>query len=220
MMEYNYTQEEIKRHIDDYALLTKQAEELKRKIEDEKVYFSQLAERDLADSKVKTKLYYGDTAKITAVTASTVKINRPEALDMLFGGMYNDYVKEEIKTDIKDAAAKRMLAAIFYDEYIDETSENCIAEMTKDVKQRKLLAKKLKGANPQKDAENIRTITGCSEEDAFYYASVFAEVKAYEEFTKMMKLCGRNDVNATKQLIRQALIVERTAKVGIELFEE
>lgn len=215
-----YTREDIKRHIEEYARLTTEAAELARKIEDEKVYFSELAERDLADSKVKTKCYYGDSAKITAVTASTVKISHFAALDILFGAKYHDYVKEELKADIKDAATKRMLAAVFYDEYIDETAESCINQMTEDVKQRKLLMKKLKGANPQKDAENIRAITGCSDDDAAYYASVFAEVKAYEEFAKMMKLTGNTDIEKAKELIHQALTVERTAKVGIELFEE
>lgn len=215
----DYTKKDIKRHIEKYAKLTAEAAELAKKIEDEKAYFSQLAERDLADSKVKTKCYYGDTAKITAVTASTVKINRAESLNKLFGDRYRDYVKEELKTDIRDAATKRMLAAVFYGEYIDETAENCIKQMTQDSKQHKLLMKKLKGANPQKDAENIRAITGCGEDDAAYYASVFAEVKAHEEFEKMMKLT-ETDAEKAEELIHQALTVERTAKVGIELFEK
>lgn len=215
-----YTREDIKRHIEEYARLTAEAADLARKIEDEKAFFSQLAERDLADSKVKTKCYYGDSAKITAVTASTVKISRFEALNSLFGDRIYDYVRAEVKTDIKDASTKRMLAAVFYDECIDETAENCINQMTGDERQCKLLMKKLKGANPQKDAENIRAITGCSEDDAAYYASVFAEVKAYEEFAKMMKLTGITDAEKAKELIHQALTVERTAKVGIELFEE
>lgn len=215
-----HTREEIKRHIDEYARLTAEANALAKKIEDEKAYFSQLAERDLNDSKVKTRCYYGNTAKVTAVTASTVKISHLEALDKLFGAAYNDFVKEELKSDIKEAATKRMIGAIFYGEYIAETAENCINQMTENGKQRKLLMKKLKGANPQKDAESIRAVTGCSEDDAAYYASVFAEVKAYEDFKKMMKLVGLTSEDAARELIRQGFTVEKTAKVGIELFEE
>lgn len=213
-----HTREEIRRHIDEYARLTAEAAALSKKIEAEKAYFSQLAERDLADSKVKTKCYYGDTAKITAVTASTVKITRHEALDMLFGGCYSDYIKEETKTDVRDAATKRMLAAVFYDEYIDETPQGCIAQMTTDERQRSYIAKKIKGVNPQKDAENIAAITGCSEDDAVYYASVFAEVKANEEFRKMLRAVGLSPETA-KELIHRAFTVERTAKVSIDLFD-
>lgn len=54
--------------------------------------------------------------------------------------------------------------------------------------QRRLLAKKLKGANPITDADWIRKITGCCEDDATYYASVYAETKAYEDFHAMAQL--------------------------------
>ena len=45
-----YTGEEIRRHIDEYARLTALAEEIARRIDDEKAYFTKLAERDLSDS--------------------------------------------------------------------------------------------------------------------------------------------------------------------------
>lgn len=215
-----FTKEEIRRHIDEYARLTALAAEIDRRIDDEKVYFTQLAERDLRDSKVKTKRYYGETARVTATTACTVKINKSTALERLFGAAYRDYVKTEVKTDIKGADAKRMLAALFCGDYMTETPEECVRQMTADESQRNLLAKKIKGVNPLKDAEWIQKITECSEEDAMYYASVFAEVMAYQDFTKMMKLSGLTDENEARELIHQGFTVEKTAKVGIELMTE
>ena len=107
-----FTKEEIRRHIDEYARLTALAAEIDRRIDDEKVYFTQLAERDLRDSKVKTKRYYGETARVTATTACTVKINKSTALERLFGAAYRDYVKTEVKTDIK-GARRYELCALF-----------------------------------------------------------------------------------------------------------
>ena len=83
-----------------------------------------------------------------------------------------------------------------------------------------VLAKKIKGVNSLKDAEWIQKITECSEEDAMYYASVFAEVMAYQDFIKMMKLSGLTDENEARELIHQGFTVEKTAKVSIELMTE
>ena len=211
-----YTGEEIRRHIDEYARLTALAEEIARRIDDEKAYFTKLAERDLSDSKIKTMRYYGETARVTATTACTVKISKETALTRLFGAAYNDYVKTEVKTDIKGADAKRMLAAVFFDDVIETTPEECIRQMTADEAQRKLLIKKIKGKNPAKDADEIQRITGCSEKDAIYYASVFAEVTAYQEFIKLVKLSGVADEKTARELIHQGITVEKTAKIGIE----
>lgn len=211
-----FTGEEIRRHIDEYARLTALAEDIARRIDDEKVYFTKLAERDLSDSKVKTIRYYGETARVTATTACTVKISKETALERLFGVAYKDYVKTEVKTDIKGADAKRMLAAVFCDDVIHETPEECIRQMTTDESQRALLIRRIKGKNPAKDADEIKKIIGCNEKDAIYYASVFAEVTAYQDFVKLVKLSGINDENAARELIHQGLTVEKTAKIGIE----
>lgn len=122
--------------------------------------------------------------------------------------------------DIRGADAKRMLAAIFCGDYMAEAPEDCIRQMTADDTQRALLVRKIKGKNPIKDADEIRKITGCTEEDAMYFASVYAEVTAYQDFARMVKLAGSVSEEEARELIHQGLSVEKTAKVGIELKPE
>lgn len=203
---------EISERIERMAYLTNRMSEDKAELDRHKAFFETQAEETLRDSKSKSVDWLADAGKITVTEAASVKVLNPSILKRLFGEAYGNFVKEETKTDIKQAGVKRTLAAIFNGEYVDVSPAEVINQITDDEKTRAALKKKLKGTNFKKDSDNIMTLTGCDREYADDMAFLFAEAVTYDAFNTYTEL----DFDEAVNQLRRAIIVDESIKVALE----
>ena len=211
--------ETIRENVNKLCVLKVKAENIKREMDEIEAFFLKQAENDLKDTKIKTVSYTGDMGNsVSATMAATVKLEHPTLLKKAFGSIYSDLVKEEIKYNI-NANAKRILGGVFLGDYTKETLKGILGQIGIDEKAQSVLAKKIKGINFKKDAENIATIGGISEKEARYYAYFATEALVWEKFIKLLEASGKNtqvEIDKCLKLIDTAIIVEETPKIAIE----
>lgn len=91
----------IKQKVDDLAMYTIRAAEIKGKIEELKAYFKQLATTELADTKLKTVEYWGSqNARVSVSNSQTVKPVSMTAMGEYAVGKLDDLIKQ-ITADIQ-----------------------------------------------------------------------------------------------------------------------
>ncbi len=154
-----------------------------------------LAERDLTDTKIKSVGYSGTNGNTATVTTSdTISVIAGELLSKIFGSVYPSMVEQKITYTLK-APAKRILSAIWHREYCEGSVAEIVGSLKCDEKAKKVLLKKIKGINFDKDKENLMNYAGLSEADASDTAYLINEAAAWEQICTFVKVNNDGRIN-------------------------
>ncbi len=154
-----------------------------------------LAECDLTDTKIKSMGYSGTNGNTATVTTSdTVSVIAGELLSQIFGSVYPSMVEQKTTYTLK-APAKRILSAIWHKEYCEGSVAEIVGGLNCDEKAKKVLLKKLKGINFDKDKENLMNYAGLSEADASDTAYLINEAAAWEQICTFVKVNNNGRIN-------------------------
>ena len=181
-----------------------------------------LAECDLTDTKIKSVGYLGTNGNTATVTTSdTVSVVAGELLQKIFGSVYPSMVSEK-KTYTLREPAKRILSAIWHREYCEGSIAEIVGGLNCDDKAKKVLLKKLKGINFDKDKANLMNYAGLSEDDASDTAYLINETAAWEQICTFIKV--NNDGRITDEIladvvtkVNSAVNVSREIKTKISV---
>ncbi len=213
----------IRAKVDEFVRWVDLAAEAKKEIEKMKAEFQKHAVELMKDKKVKQVEFWGTkNAKVTVTTTGTLKLVSYSLLQKVFGEtLLRDFVKEDPQYKLSEPF-KRLLAAIFQGDYIEQPVDEVIAQVSDDEKIRKTLKKKLKG-NWDKDIGNLKAIAGLGDREAEHFAYFIQEAMNYEKIAYLLEAAGypRNSDEFEKALdgIRHAVVVEEGIKVGLETEE-
>ncbi|MBP3266965.1 MAG: hypothetical protein J6M07_01385, partial [Ruminococcus sp.] len=180
-------QERIRR----YREIKAQIGELKNEADRIEAEFLKEMEGELADTKYKSVSWSdGVGNKVTATESDSLKIVYPSQLPKIFGAAYGDVVTE-VTTYKLSAGASRMLTAMYNGEYLRGASvEELVGSLELDENTSKALLKKLKGKTFDTDVKNLMKLGGLDEEQAKENAYLVSEIAVWNEFMKLMELCG------------------------------
>ena len=181
-----------------------------------------IAECDLTDTKIKSVGYLGTNGNAATVTTSdTVSVVAGELLQKIFGSVYPSMVSEK-KTYTLREPAKRILSAIWHREYCEGSIAEIVGGLNCDDKAKKVLLKKLKGINFDKDKANLMNYAGLSEADASDTAYLINEAAAWEQICTFIKV--NNDGRITDEIladvvtkVNSAVNVSREIKTKISV---
>ena len=208
--------EQVTRYVDEYAALSLEAERIKGRMDWLQGYFETLATADLKDTKLLTAAYWGSqNSRVTVTNASTVKPVSLTMVKKLLGEISGDFIKTEI-TDTMTAPCKKLLAMAAQGNYTEGSLESVIEQISADPKIQATLRKKLKG-RWDKDKAMLMKVAGLPEQEASDWAYLAAEVINWEWLTQVLKAASwEGSPQEAIDIIRAAVIVEESIKVGIE----
>lgn len=181
-----------------------------------------IAECDFTDTKIKSVGYLGTNGNAATVTTSdTVSVVAGELLQKIFGSVYPSMVSEK-KTYTLREPAKRILSAIWHREYCEGSIAEIVGGLNCDDKAKKVLLKKLKGINFDKDKANLMNYAGLSEAEASDTAYLINEAAAWEQICTFIKV--NNDGRITDEIladvvtkVNSAVNVSREIKTKISV---
>lgn len=208
--------EQLRKRVDEYAELSQRAAEIKERMEYLKGYFEKQAINDLQDTKLKSATYWGSkNCKVLVTTSETVKPVSVTMIREVLGTVAPDFVKEESTTKLTEPC-KRLLGMVFQGNYTEGSLENTIKAITDDVKIQKTLKKKLKG-RWEKDKATLMQVAGLPEQEASDWAYLAAEVINWGWLAQVLQTGGwEGSTDEAIEIIRSAVIVDESLKVGIE----
>lgn len=211
-------QDEIASKIDKLANLKDEITALKQKADVIEAELLKIAQEDLANTKYKSVKYEGTDSNLQATVSESVKITLESLLPEIFGAVYNDMVKLSTKAELT-AQAKRLVAGIWQGNFVaDTTVEDVISSMHLDDKTSKLVGKKCKGINYQKDVDNLIIIANMSDQQAQEYAYLLMEAAVWQQFKVICdvnKIDSQDKINEVIKKIQAAFVVEVTPKISI-----
>lgn len=216
--------EDMNSVIDRMAAIKNEQKALDDEYEMLQAWLQKDAEDVLTDTKLKSIRRTTSTGNSVAITVSdTVSVVVNELLEPIFGKAYPSMVKEEVKYSLKPAA-KRLLSAIWHQEYCEGSVEEIISSLPCDDKAKKALLKKVKGVNFDKDKENLMHFAGLSEKDASDTAYLINEAAAWESISAIVKVNNDGEINNSilddvKMKINAAVNVSRSMKTEIIVAE-
>lgn len=220
LVELKTTKEEqadqVRRYVDEYAALTRQADRIKARMDWLKGYFETLATDALKDTKLLSISYWGSrNSRVSVTNTATVKPISLTMVKKVLGDVAGDFVKSET-TDKMTEPCKRLLAMICQGSFTTGSLEETIQAITSEPKIQAILRKKLKGRY-EKDKALLEKVAGLSEQEAGDWAFLTAEVINWEWLTQVLKAAGwRGTAQEAIDIIRAAVIVEEGMKVGVE----
>lgn len=208
---------DLRQAVDEYAALTRQQMEIKGRLEALKTEFEKQAIADLKDTKRKNVAYWGSgSARVVVQMADSVKPVSVTMLNDVLGKVAGDFVKQEVKVTLTEPC-KRLLAMVFQGNYTEGSLEELIQGISSDAKIQATLKKKLKG-RWAKDTAALMQVAGLDERQAADCAYLAAEVIGWEWLCQILKAGGWvGSVQEAIEIIRSAVIVDESVKVGIEL---
>lgn len=211
------TDEQLRAEVDEYAILTRQAEAIKERMETLKAHFEKRAVEDLKDTKAKSVSYWGSgNCRVVVQTSETVKPVSVTMIQRVLGNVAQDFVKEEVTTKLTEPC-KRLLGMVFQGNYTEGSLDELIRAITDDVKIQATLKKRLKG-RWEKDTAALMKVAGLSEQEASEYAYLAAEVINWEWLAQVLKSAGwAGSTQEAIEVIRAAVIVDESIKVGFEI---
>lgn len=211
-------QDEIASKIDKLANLKDEITALKQKADVIEAELLKIAQEDLANTKYKSVKYEGTDSNLQATVSESVKITLESLLPEIFGAVYNDMVKLSTKAELT-AQAKRLVAGIWQGNFVaDTTVEDVISSMHLDDKTSKLVGKKCKGINYQKDVDNLIIIANMTDRQAQEYAYLLMEATVWQQFKTICdvnKIDSQDKINEVIKKIQAAFVVEVTPKISI-----
>ncbi len=170
------------------------------------------AEAALTDTKNKSVQYSGsDGNSASVVIADSISIIAGELLPAIFGSVYPSMVKQEVKYTLK-APAKRILAAIWHKEYCEGSVAEIIGSLSCDDKAKKVLLKKIKGTDFDKDKKYLIDIAQLSDEEASDTAYLLNEAAAWENICAIVKV--NNDGNINEDILSD-IVTKVNAAVNV-----
>lgn len=178
------------------------------------------AEAALTDTKNKSVQYFGSDGNTASVVVSdSVSVVAGELLPAIFGSVYPSMVSREVKYTLK-APAKRILSAIWHKEYCKGTVAEIIEGLSCDDKAKKVLAKKLKGINFDKDKKHLIDIAQLPDEEASDTAYLISEAAAWENICAFVKVNNDGEIsdeilNDIVTKVNAAVNVSRSMKTEI-----
>lgn len=215
------TQDEIKAdqvraYVDEFAALSLEAERIKNRMDWLKGYFETLATDDLKDTKLLTASYWGSqNSRVTVTNTATVKPVSLTMVKKLLGEISGDFIKTET-TDKMTDPCKKLLAMAAQGNYTEGSLEDVIRQISADPKIQATLRKRLKGRY-EKDKAMLEKVTGLPEREASDWAYLAAEVINWEWLTQVLQAASwEGSPQEAIDIIRAAVIVEESIKVGIE----
>lgn len=215
--------EAMKAKVDEFAKWMNLLAEAKRETEKLKGEFQKQALKDMENKKIKHVEFWGTAgAKVEVTTSETLKLVSYNFLLQVIGEvLLRDFVKAEPQYKLSEPF-KRMLTAIFQGDYVEQSVDSVIAEITDDDKTRKALRKKLKG-NWAKDVQHLKAIAGLDDQEAEHFAYFIQEAKNYERIVHLLEAAGHaresEGFKVALDAIRHAVIVEEGIKVSLETEE-
>lgn len=209
----------IREAVDRFAELQAQIDGAKIELDSVKGFIEKKAENDLEDTKNKNIIYYGSSGnRVIVQNTATVKPISWIVIKEVLGKTSDDFIKEEKKLSLNEIA-KTMLANMFKGDYIEDSMENLVGQMSADPKTQKILMKRLKGKFKQ-DMNNIRKYAGLGEKEASDYAFMVSEVMAYQNILRIIEASGfKGSIAEAVEKVRSALIIEDGIKVTFEAEE-
>ena len=208
--------EQVRQYVDEYAALSLEAERIKGRMDWLKGYFETMATADLKDTKLLTAAYWGSqNSRVTVTNASTVKPVSLTMVKKLLGEISGDFIKTETKDTMTDSC-KKLLAMAAQGNYTEGSLESVIEQISADPKIQATLRKKLKG-RWEKDKAMLMKVARLPEQEASDWAYLAAEVINWEWLTQVLKAASwEGSPQEAIDIIRAAVIVEESIKVGIE----
>lgn len=209
----------IAEKIDRLAEIKAETDKLKQEKDCIEAELLKVAEEDLANTKYKSVTYKGEKAIVKATTAATVKVNSETFLPFIFGKAYSEYCKPKSSVDLTPSA-KRIISDIWTGNFIQNTVLDVIQSMNLDSMTEKVIAKKCKGTNYEKDKQNLINFAGMTAEKAEENAYFLYEAAAWQRFSVILEI---NDIEDDKEIaillqkIQAAFSVEETPKISVEV---
>lgn len=208
----------VAKKIDRLAELREQQAKAKQEADIIEAELLKVAQEDLANTKYKSVKYEGTDSNLQATVSESVKITLESLLPEIFGTVYNDMVKLSTKAELT-APAKRLIAGIWQGNFcMDTTVIDVISSMHLDDKTAKLISKKCKGINYQKDVDNLIIIANMSDQQAQEYAYLLMEAAVWQQFKAICdvnKIDSQDEINEVIKKIQAAFVVEVTPKISI-----
>ena len=216
MTDYNALISELAEITDKVAELNKR----KKAIEAE---LSAAAVNELKDTKFKSVSHCDPNGnKVTYTEAQSLTIISPEYLKQLFGNAYDDIIKEttETKYEVRSALFKRMLVALYRNDYTCITTDEFWQQLNCDDLHKKVLRRKLKGSDFEKDKNNLMWDGGFSEADASDLAYLYADAVIWSAVKAVCGLAGMaattENLNKMIHGINISVAVDETSKIKLE----
>ena len=208
----------VAKKIDRLAELREQQAKAKQEADIIEAELLKVAQEDLANTKYKSVKYEGTDSNLQATVSESVKITLESLLPEIFGTVYNDMVKISTKAELT-APAKRLIAGIWQGNFcMDTTVIDVISSMHLDDKTAKLISKKCKGINYQKDVDNLIIIANMTDRQAQEYAYLLMEAAVWQQFKAICdvnKIDSQDKINEVIKKIQAAFVVEVTPKISI-----
>lgn len=209
----------IAEKIDRLAEIKAETDKLKQEKDCIEAELLKVAEEDLANTKYKSITYNGTKANLKATTAETVKVTYEAFLPFVFGKAYGELCKTKSSVELT-APAKRLVAGLWQGNYVRSTVADVIKSMSLEPTTEKLVIKKCKGINFDKDKQNLMTITGMPETLANENAYLLTEAAVWQQFNTLLELNGvseQNEIDDLLQKIQAAFVVDETPKISVEV---
>lgn len=170
------------------------------------------AEQELSDTKSKSVSWTSGSSNSASVTISdTVSVVAGELLEDIFGKVFPSMAERKVTYTLK-APAKRILSAIWHNEYCEGSVAEVIESLDCDDKTKKVLAKKVKGISFEKDKQNLMKLAGLSETEASDTAYLVNEAAAWENICTFIKV--NNDGRITPEILKD-IITKVNASVNV-----
>ena len=133
----------------------------------------------------------------------------------LLGKVAGDFIKTE-STDTMTAPCKKLLGMVAQGNYTEGTLDSLIQKISSDPKVQATLQKRLKGTY-NRDKATLIKVGGLPEQEASDWAYLAAEVINWEWLTQVLRAAGwQGSIQEAVDIIRAAVIVEESIKVGVE----
>lgn len=213
----------IKLRVDEFVKWTSLMDEAKKEIEKLKAEFQKKAMELMKNKKVKQVEFWGTgNSRVAVTTTETLKLVSYNLLSKIIGEtLIKDFVREEMQYRLSEPF-KRILAAAFQGNYVEQSLNGVINQITADEKTKKALKKKLKG-NWEKDVESLKIIAGLGKNEAEHYAYFIQEAVNYEKIVYLLEAAGHvrsddgdNGFKSAMENIKHAVVVEESIKVSLE----
>lgn len=161
------------------------------------------AEKALTDTKLKSVSWVSANHNAASVTiADTVSVVAGELLESIFGAVYPSMVEQKTTYTLK-APAKRILSAIWHNEYCKGSVSEVISELECSDKAKRVLLKKVRGISFDKDKQNLMKLAGLSETEASDTAYLINEAAAWENICTFVKV--NNDGQISDDILADIL---------------
>lgn len=216
MTDYNALIAELVEITDRVSNLNKRKKEIEAEL-------SAAAIDEIKDTKFKSVSHFDlNGNKATYTEAQSLTIVSPEYLKQLFGKAYNDLIKEttETKYEVRSALFKRMLIALYRNDFTRITTDEFWDQLDCDEDHKRVLRRKLKGNDFEKDRDNLMWFGGFSETDASDLAYLFADAVVWSAVITVCGLAGmeatRENIDTVIHGINISVSVDETSKLKLE----